>query len=137
MLLLQAALSHNGFAPELGGGRAGFFRDVIEGQRLAGPIMATHTRNDRAVGPAYAIASRVAQDDASAIGDANDRYGGIGSNGAQNTPEHVNATLANMSYQFSAGHIYNLQADAVISGHSEVGNLPTARVLLEAIEAVG
>jgi hypothetical protein len=41
---------------------------------------------DTVVGYAYAIASRVAGDNAKAIG-ANDEFGGLGRNGTQNTSE--------------------------------------------------
>jgi hypothetical protein len=50
--LLQAAFSHNGFQPG-----KGFFRDVVEKSRIAGPIVITHTFNDSAVGIAYPAAS--------------------------------------------------------------------------------
>ena len=58
-------------------------RSVAESGRVAGPILITHTKNDRAVGVAYPIASRVGQDSASALGDKDDQFGAIGSNGAQ------------------------------------------------------
>ena len=79
LALLQAAFSHNGFSSS----RNGFFRTVAESGRVAGPILITHTKNDRAVGAAYPIASRVGQDSASALGDKDDQFGAIGSNGAQ------------------------------------------------------
>jgi hypothetical protein len=50
-------------------------------------MIITHTRRDTAVGMAYAIASSVAGQASSAIGDADSPYGGLGSNGAQHTPE--------------------------------------------------
>ena len=77
--LLQAAFSHYGFSKV----RGGFFRSVIDGQRVSGPTLITHTKNDRAVGLAYPAASRINGDKASAFGDANDDFGGMGSNGAQ------------------------------------------------------
>jgi len=79
LALRQAAFSHNGFSSS----RNGFFRSVAESGRVAGPILITHTKNDRAVGVAYPIASRVGQDSASALGDKDDQFGAIGSNGAQ------------------------------------------------------
>ena len=138
MVLLQAAFSHHGFSGKFGKNQKGFFRQVIDEAKVNGPIIVTHTANDRAVGLAYAIASRVARDDASAVGDANDRFGGIGRNGAQKTAEAINgAKLRNAAVSFEAGRIHNLLADDVISSHSAVCQPATARVLLEAIVAAG
>jgi hypothetical protein len=80
--LLQGAFSHNGFSERFDGEKDGFFRKVVGQSKVAGPILATHTVNDKAVGIAYAIASRLSFDNASALGDENDVYGGIGRNGA-------------------------------------------------------
>jgi poly(3-hydroxyalkanoate) synthetase len=77
--LLQAAFSHNGFSKIMNG----FFRSVIDAKRVTGPILITYTKNDKAVGLAYPIASRINNDVAMAIGDENDKFGGIGRNGAQ------------------------------------------------------
>jgi hypothetical protein len=79
LTLLQAAFSHNGFSKVM----KGVFRNVVEAKRIAGPILITNTKNDKAVGLAYPIASRINNDTAMAIGDKNDRFGGIGRNGAQ------------------------------------------------------
>ena len=49
--------------------------------RVAGPIIATHTVNDQAVGIAYALASRLANQ-VTSFGGPEDKYGGIGRNGA-------------------------------------------------------
>src|SRR6185369_15723604 len=50
MSLLQAAFSHNGLSQDFLNGQAGFFRDVIAKKRVSGPIIITHTKNDKAVG---------------------------------------------------------------------------------------
>jgi len=49
---------------------------------VAGPILITHTANDKAVGIAYALASRISGQTGAALGDATDVFGGIGRNGA-------------------------------------------------------
>ena len=84
----------------------------------------THSRNDRAVGVAYPLASRIAGQDAAGLGDENDQFGGLGRNGAQHTPERVVGTLqpVGSSYTFEPGKIYNLNADAIIVG--PFGHLP-------------
>jgi len=129
MTLLQGAFSHNGFASKFDGSNDGAFRQVVAQKKVRGPILITHTRNDKAVGVAYPIASRIAGQTASALGDENDIYGGMGSNGAQTqvtTPERVTAMLleAGGSYPFATGTTsskpFNLKADAFIGGHSDI-----------------
>ena len=129
LTLLQGAFSHNGFASKYDGANDGAFRQVVARKKVRGPILITHTRNDKAVGVAYPIASRIAGQAAAALGDENDLYGGLGSNGAQNqntTPERVVGTLLDVggSYPFAAGATssrpYNLRADAFIAGHSDI-----------------
>ena len=136
MTLLQAAFSHNGFAEDFDGERDGFFREVVSARKVAGPIVITHTRNDRAVGIAYPIASRLARQDAADLGDEDDIFGGIGRNGAlaRCTPEAVAGELleANGVYAFAAGKLYNLRADHWISSHSDVTGPQVANALLAA-----
>ena len=91
--LLQAAFSHYGFASSYDGQHDGHFRKIITNTMVAGPILVTHSVHDLAVGIAYPLASRLARQAASWLGDANDRYGGIGRNGAQKTPETIKAEL--------------------------------------------
>jgi hypothetical protein len=129
MLLLQGAFSHNGFAVPGNGVPQGVFRGVIEKGKVRGPILITHTRNDKAVGLAYPIASRLAGVAAAMVGDENDIFGGLGSNGAQTgvtTKERVLGALQAVggAYPFAAAPKpstpYNLRADAFIGGHSDI-----------------
>jgi hypothetical protein len=86
MTLLQAAFSHNGFSANFDDSEPahpGFFREVVIRGRVKGPILVTHTPNDTAVGILYPFASRLSGTVASAFGDQNDKFGGIGRNGAQ------------------------------------------------------
>jgi hypothetical protein len=132
MTLLQGAFSHNGFASKFDEANDGAFRKVVVEKKIRGPILITHTRNDKAVGLAFPIASRIAGQTAAALGDENDLYGGLGSNGAQTqvtTPERVVGTLLDIgggSYPFAAGttssKLYNLKSDAFIAGHSDIVN---------------
>jgi hypothetical protein len=114
--LLQAAFSHSGFSET----ERGFFRSVVANGRVKGPILVTHTKNDRAVGLAYPAASRINRDAASGFGDADDKFGGIGSNGAQHMQTgEISASAATLvetggAYAFEAGRIHNLKADAFI-----------------------
>lgn len=143
MTLLQGAFSHNGFASNYDGNKNdGAFRSVIANKKIRGPIIISHTRRDKAVGIAYPIASRLAGQAAAALGDENDLYGGMGSNGAQTaqtTPERVVGTLldVNGTYPFATGTTsskpYNLRADQFISGHSDIVNPQVAYAVATAI----
>jgi hypothetical protein len=116
MSLLQAAFSHNGFSKSMNG----FFRSVVDNHRTKGPIIITYTPNDRAVGIAYPVASRLAGTVASAFGDANDKFGGLGRNGAQKMEpgevvQDVDQLLAvNGSYSWQSGRFHNLESSKYI-----------------------
>src|ERR687891_1116276 len=116
MSLLQAAFSHNGFSKSMNG----FFRSVVDNYRIKGPIFITYTPNDRAVGIAYPVASRLAGTVASAFGDANDKFGGLGRNGAQKmeqgeVAQGVDHLLAvGGSYSWQSGRFHNLESSKYI-----------------------
>jgi hypothetical protein len=135
LTLLQAAFSHYGFADAWKPGQPGGFRAAVANKTVSGPVLITHTGNDKAVGIAYALASRIAGQNASSVGDANDTFGGIGRNGAQKTPEAVSARLLDVggSYTFQAGRLHNLLADQFIKDHSDVSGKEVAHALLAAV----
>jgi esterase/lipase superfamily enzyme len=141
LALLQGAFSHNGFAENFDGEADGFFRKVVSQSKVDGPIFATHTANDKAVGIAYAVASRLSGDNANsvALGDENDPFGGIGRNGAVKLKpgEFVKGTLLaeTAAYQFTAKKIHNLRADNFISGHSDIEGPQVANAILFAAGA--
>ena len=131
---LQAAFSHNGFSPP--GQMNGFFRSVVDQHRVKGPIIATYTKNDTAVGIAYPLASRISGTVAAKLGDENDKYGGLGRNGAQkmNANETVKANLlaAGGAYHLTPGLIHNLLADSFISNHGDVTGKEVASAIAAA-----
>ncbi|MEV6645452.1 hypothetical protein [Amycolatopsis sp. NPDC051371] len=136
LTLLQAAFSHHGFAADRDG-RPGAFRGVLDERVVTGPIVVTHTANDLAVGVAYAIASRIAGQTVSALGDASSPYGGLGRNGAQRTAEAVTAELLPVggSYRWRPGVPHNLLADRFVRGHTDVCGPQIAHALWSAIAA--
>jgi hypothetical protein len=138
MTLLQAAFSHYGFAENYSGDKDGLFRKVMTDHKVAGPMLISHTPNDTAVGLAYPIASRIADQVAADLGDANDPFGGIGRNGAQKTPEAIDGEMMKVggSYTFKAGKVYNLSADAFIKSHSDVVSDAVAYAILSAVATV-
>jgi pimeloyl-ACP methyl ester carboxylesterase len=137
LTLLQAAFSHNGFAHRWDGSHDGAFRQVITEHRVSGPTVITCTKNDRAVGLAYPIASRIAQQTASALGDRRDPYGGLGRNGAQRTPEATDGFLlpVGAAYALSAGNLHNAVADDFISNHGDICSDEVAYLFLAAATA--
>ena len=138
--LLQAAFSHNGLSEGFGEDHKekGFFRALVDEKRISGPIIITHTKNDKAVGIAYPLASRIAGQNAAALGDQNDPYGGMGRNGAQNTKETDNRFtlgLPGTPYSFEKGKIHNISSD-LIQDHSDVRRIEVAYAVLSAAGSI-
>ncbi len=133
--LLQAAFSHYGFAENYENGKDGFFRSVLTQHKVQGPIIISQTHNDKAVGVAYAIASRIAGQVGAFLGDPNDLFGGIGANGAQKTP--ASNTQFNLDfgsvYSFQKNTLYNLNADNCIMDHSDICHPQVANAIVSSI----
>ncbi|HMJ05096.1 MAG TPA: hypothetical protein VK474_02460 [Chthoniobacterales bacterium] len=116
MSLLQTAFSHNGFSRSM----HGFFRDVVDKHRVHGPVLVTYTPNDKAVGIAYPTASRLSGTVASAFGDKDDKYGGLGRNGAQKMEagevvsgvDHMRDV--GVDYAWQPGKFHNLESSKYI-----------------------
>jgi len=87
------------------------------------------------VGKAYPLASLIAGQVAADLGDKNDKYGGLGCNGAQKTPEATDGFLLalNKPYHLMAGKLHNLNADAIIKGHSDICHNEVAYAILSAV----
>jgi hypothetical protein len=141
MALLQGAFSHFGFAADWDlntpGSQPGLFRsDVVDG-RVTGPVLITHTANDLAVGVAYAVASRLADQIDTGIGGPDDRYGGLGRNGALRTDEALAGALLPVggAYPWQPHRPHNLLADAFIADHSDIKGREVAYALLSAAGA--
>jgi hypothetical protein len=135
MTLLQAAFSHYAFSAKFDdSNKAGFFRNLVTEKRVRGPVVITHTRADKAVGLAYAVASRAAGQIAAAVGDKNDPFGGLGSNGAQKTAEAFDGKLPKAGGAFDQpierGKLINLLGDGLIANHSDVRNPNAAYTVL-------
>jgi pimeloyl-ACP methyl ester carboxylesterase len=136
LLLLQAAYSHNGLALNFEANQNGFFHSVFDSHKVTGPILITHSKNDSAVGLAYPLASRLNGADAAGIGDANDRFGGMGANGAQHVDKAEIVLLpVGGKYDFTTPgkRVFNLNGDAIIQNHGDVARPETAAVLAAAM----
>lgn len=128
LVLLEAAYSHNGLAKDWDAeNHDGSFRGLVTLPAIAGETLITHSKHDTAVGIAYPLASRIMHQLASALGDANDPYGGMGRNGAQHTPEAFDDTLQPLTATYHAlpqgKTIRNLNGDGpnpIIESHGDV-----------------
>ena len=136
--LLEAAFSHYGLSADNGHGARGFFRDVIDKSVVKGPFISTYSYQDTVVGTAYAVSSRLAGDNAKAIGDKDDQYGGIGRNGTQRNNEATNRTLGTVGtkYSFTPKVVNNLDGSGgLIKNHSDVTNAEVTYAVASAVAA--
>jgi hypothetical protein len=139
MLLLQAAYSHDGLAQNYdGAGNDGYFRSVVAQRRVSGPIVISFSEHDTAVGLAYPLASRIAGQVAAALGGPDDRYGGMGRNGAQHTPEAKTTEMLPVGSNYTAlaqEVVLNVHSARFITGHSKVRGPEVAETMAQVIAA--
>jgi len=139
--LLQSAFSHWAFSPSYDGEHHGLFHSAFAQQRIRGATIVTYTSNDRAVGLAYPIASRLKRQVASGLGDAADPFGAIGRNGAQRSDAFVNPDerkLRDVGSPYTAlrpGKIHNLEASKFVPDHGSVWGPQIAHALLAAMRS--
>lgn len=140
LFLLQGAFSHFAFADQLphDRSRSGALKGMAA--RVDGPLLATHSKKDLAVGRSYPAASFVNGDDSAAVADQVSRWGGMGYDGAQ----AVDAMAANLAapetpYPFQKGKWLNLDGNKVIvhgglpsGSHSDIAHPQTAWAALAA-----
>jgi hypothetical protein len=134
LLLLQGAFSHWSFAHAQDNpfGSPGALNAYAD--RVHGPLAATHTIYDWAVGVWYPKASFLAQQDAQAV--VADRWGGMGSDGFQAVKPAQDLAMpaqGGTSYGFTPGTFYRIDAASVINNttgepfsgaHSDIRNPP-------------
>jgi hypothetical protein len=116
LYLLQGAFSHFAFADALptDPGRGGALKGMAS--RVGGPLVASFSVHDLAVGKLYPLASLSSREDAAAAEDLLFRWGGIGHDGAQ----AVHATEVDLgpvgaAYPFQPGRFVNLNANAIVN----------------------
>ncbi|HET7518572.1 MAG TPA: serine-threonine protein kinase [Actinomycetes bacterium] len=116
LYLLQGAFSHFAFADALPMDRArgGALKGVAA--RVDGPLVASFSVHDTAVGKLYPLASMSSRDDAAGLEDRLYRWGGIGHDGAQ----AVDATVTTLGpvgtgYPFQRGRFVNLDGNAIVN----------------------
>ena len=115
----------------------GFFRPVVANKVVKGPLVATYSSKDIVVGLTYAVASRLARDNTKAVGDANDQYGGIGRNGAQNCDVGVSDTLHSAGTPYTdipLGKVVSYNgSDGLINNHSDITNAAVTYLFASAL----
>jgi hypothetical protein len=116
LYLLQGAFSHFAFADALPDdpGRAGALKGMAS--RVGGPLVASFSVHDLAVGKLYPLASLSSRDDAAAVEDLLFRWGGIGFDGAQAVQAaEVDLGPVGASYPFQPGRFLNLNSGAIVN----------------------
>ncbi len=117
LYLVQGALSLWSYADDIPyvSGTGGYFRRILDEQRVSGPVVTTRSRFDSAVGFFYPLG-------ACAVGEiilaAEDYppYGGIGAFGIRGIGGAEDRPMlpASSSYSFQPGQVYNLEASEFI-----------------------
>jgi len=140
--LLQGAFSHFAFASDVAAidGKDGALAGMAN--RVDGPLVASFTRLDLAVGKAYPLASMLSRDATSGFEDLLYRWGGVGHDGFQAVDaSQTSMGLVEQPYQFAPGRFYNLDANTVIKNggppsgsHSDIVHPEIAWALLSAAQ---
>ena len=116
LYLLQGAFSHFAFADALpmDRSRGGALKGMAA--RVDGPLVASFTVHDLAVGKLYPLAALSSRDDAAGLEDRLFRWGGIGHDGAQAVDAAVAALgPVGTGYPFQKGRFVNLDGNAIIN----------------------
>lgn len=146
LVLVQGALSLWAYSKKLpfGDGGPGYFSKLIDQQAVAGPIVTTRSRFDRAVGSFYPLGARAAGQ--VAFGVELPRYGGIGSFGAQGVADAIDQPIAaaGAPCAFQRGRVHNLEASSAIrtgggtsGAHSDIDGPEVAHAVWSAAAAAG
>jgi hypothetical protein len=125
-------------------GRAGYFRPMVSGNLVAGPIVTTRTRFDTAVGRWYPLGAGAAGQIDFAPDDG-PRYGGVGTFGLRGPGldlVDLDLQAADQPYAFQGGRIYNLECSGVIrngggaaGAHSDIAHPEVAHAVWSAVLA--
>jgi hypothetical protein len=143
LFLVQGAMSLWSFAERLPfpPNAAGYFRPVdVAPALVSGPIVATLSTFDRAVGTFFPLGARVGNELLLGNGDLPE-YGGVGTFGIQGAGGFDVPVLGvTGDYRFSRGEIYNIDASAVIchgggpsGAHSDISYPEIAHAFWQAV----
>jgi hypothetical protein len=146
LFLVQGAMSLWSFADkiQIASGQPGYYRDVRQAN-VHGAIVTTHSYHDHAVGfwyPAGAVrgvditGQRIGNDQFPLVG-AVGHWGAHGIDNQESTSADIGDTTT--KYGFEAGHVYNIDASAIIcdgnwpsGAHSDFVKAPVAHLFWQA-----
>lgn len=131
--LCLAACSHFVFAKQYDGIHDGAYRNLATTRHLRAPILVVHSKNDSLLTIPYALASRVAGQEAVFAGSATDRYGALGVNGALRTPEARTIPFSRAARLAQPG-ITNVPAHELLTQHSNLSRLNLPAFMKQLIE---
>lgn len=151
VLLLQGAFAHAAFAETLpfDTSRSGALYGIAE--HVDGPLIATHSKYDVVLKNAYSLSQWIRRQDEAAISDTlrqtvlqdNTRFDAIGYVGfhGDNVKTRIIAPTRNQyklvpPYSFEVGHFLNINADALITNHSDIVHPELAWLALAAAGCV-
>jgi hypothetical protein len=147
LALVQGAFSLWSYCSDIphAPGHAGYFHSIVADGKVNGPIIATQSRHDTAVGRWYPIAAGIGPGDQVSFDpmDAKPpKYGAVGALGARGPGfevEFVKMRAADAAYGFKAGKVYNVESSAIIregggfsGAHSDIAHREVAHVIWEA-----
>lgn len=144
LTLVQGAMSLWGFCTRSTVvDKPGYFRKVIEQNKVSGPIVTTHSKHDTAVGKFYPIAAGIALQTSFPAGQF-PKYGGLGAFGIQGEGlalHDLTVCPSTHTYNFEKAHVYNLECSGVIKdgsgasgAHSDIAKPEVAHAMWEAVK---
>ena len=148
LCLIQGAFSHWSFAhlQNMPFGTPGALNQYAD--RVHGPLVATFSEYDYAVGVWYPKASFLAQQNAEATADPASEWGGMGADGFQGVSPSAKLTMLppGTAYSLAPGSFYAVDGSAVIANttqspfsgaHSDIRHPPVAWLAVAAAAAHG
>jgi len=144
LTLVQGATSLWGFCNDIpDAGKPGYFRKLIDDNKVSGPILTTQSKRDTAVGRFYPIAAGIALQVDFPAGQF-PKYGGLGAFGIQGPGLSLHDLFvgdASHKYNFEPQHVYNLECTSAINqgsgasgAHSDIAKPELAHALWEAVK---
>ena len=142
LVLLQGAVSYEAMAETVSGTTSpGGYRDAVDVARVAGPIVASFSRLDKACGQAYPLASRVANQTGELEG-LLDRFralGAVGASGVRDDLDRGSPAMLDVgtAYGFTGTGVWSVDggtgASAFITGHSVIQTPQVAWLIWSAV----
>ena len=145
VVLVQGAVSLWCYATNIPFKNAGpgYFNRILPDAKIAGPLVTTQSRFDKAVGVFYPLASRLHGSASFDPGAGFPEFGAIGTYGLQGLDDQMQHDIemlpADGAYGFGKGKVYNLESskyickgDGLIGAHSDIAGDEVAHAIWEA-----